>query len=362
MRIAYVINSLEGGGAALPIPRIIGVMREAGAEVAVFALQRRDGRALPSIEGARIPVRVRDGTGGHLPALRWLDMAIAAYRPSHIWTSLTRATALGQLVGLRRAIPVASWQHAGWLKPANLRLLRATRRLSTLWVADSESVAAFVARRLGVPDTRLATWPIFAADPARPQARAWRPGEALRIGSLGRLHDVKGYDVLIDAMRIVQDEGRGLPPFALSIAGEGGARATLAALAAERGVALSLPGFAGDPAAYLAGIHLYVQPSRSEGFCVAAHEAMDAGLPVIGSAVGEMARSIAPGCSGSLVPPGDPRRLAQALLAALEAPQGLAEIGRRARARIGDRFSPDRFRAAGEAALRRLADLSSARC
>jgi len=41
-----------------------------------------------------------------------------------------RATLLGQLVGTRRRIPVVSWQHAAFLKPANRRLLRATRRLS----------------------------------------------------------------------------------------------------------------------------------------------------------------------------------------------------------------------------------------
>lgn len=192
MRIAYVINSVEGGGAALPVPAVARVLQGAGAEVRVFALTRRDGRALPPMEAAGLEVEVRDGgVSDHLASLRWLDRAIGAYRPTHLWTSLSRATLLGQIVGARRRLPVVSWQHAAYLKPANLRLLRATQRLSTLWIGDSESVTALTAEGLGVPADRLATWPIFAADPTAPQSRSWQPGETLRIGSLGRLHRVK---------------------------------------------------------------------------------------------------------------------------------------------------------------------------
>ena len=201
IRIAYVINSVEGGGAALPVPSIADVLREGGAEIRILALTRRDGRALAPMAAAGLDVRVRDGgTTDHPAALHWLDREVAALRPTHLWTSLTRATLLGQLVGLRRRIPVASWQHAAYLKPANRRLLRAMQPLSRLWIGDSDAVTRLTAERLGVPSERLMQWPIFRADPAARQATPWRPGEPVRIGSLGRLHPVKGYDVLIDAL------------------------------------------------------------------------------------------------------------------------------------------------------------------
>lgn len=47
MRIAYVINSVEGGGAAQPVPAITRVLRDAGAEVRVFALTPATGAACP---------------------------------------------------------------------------------------------------------------------------------------------------------------------------------------------------------------------------------------------------------------------------------------------------------------------------
>lgn len=357
MRIAYIINSVEGGGAASPVPSVARVLRNAGAQVKVLALTRRDGRALPAMLADDLDVQVRDGgERDHLAAARWLDLALSHYRPTHLWTSLTRATVLGLLLGWRRGIPVVSWQHAAYLKPANLRLLRALRRLPVAWVGDSDQVSALTAERIGVEPERLFTWPLFAADPDAPQARPWQAGESLRLGSLGRLHPVKGYDVLMDALAVLHEGGFRAPvPFEIAIAGEGAERAAIADAALRAGIApLHLPGYTALPREFLAGLHLYLQPSRSEGLCIAMHEAMQAGLPAIASAVGQMPYSLEHARSGWLVAPGNPMALADALAAALSDPARLAAMGQAARTRVLTRFSTDAFRQAGEAILTRL--------
>jgi glycosyltransferase involved in cell wall biosynthesis len=352
MRIAYVINSVEGGGAALPVPAIADVLRASGAEVRIYALTRRDGRALVPMEAAGLDVAVREGgEKDHVAALRWLDRRIAQDRPTHIWTSLTRATLLGQLVGRWRRIPVVSWQHAAYLKPANRRLLRLLQPLSRLWVGDSDAVTRLTAERLKVPPERLVQWPIFRADASAPVARPWEPGEPVRIGSLGRLHPVKGYDVLIDALARLP---AGLPRTEIVIAGEGAERAVLEQRARAAGVRIDLAGYSVDPRAFLAGQHLYVQPSRSEGLCVAVHEAMQAGLPVVASAVGQLPYSIADGRNGMTVPPGDPDALAAALASLLRSPDRLAGMGPQARSDVLDRFSPERFHEAGLVIVERM--------
>lgn len=357
MRIAYVINSMEGGGAASPVPAIIDLMRRAGADVRVLALVRRDGLAIPPLSKAGIDLVVRDGgEKDHLAALRWLNCEVAAWRPTLLWTSLTRATLLGQIVGAYQRLPVVSWQHAAFLKPANRRLLRLTQRLSRLWVSDSEAVARLTAERLGVPAERLATWPIFCASSEAPQASPWKKGEKVRIGSLGRLHPVKGYDVLIEALERLSPDS---PPISVEIAGEGAERSNLEALAAalpRRNITFS--GFCADPSSFLAGFHLYVQPSRSEGFCIAAHEAMLAGLPVIASAVGELSASITTD-TGLLVPPGDAVSLAAALDRLLADPDQLAPMGEAARNLVLERFGSDRFEAAGLSVLERVRTFTS---
>ena len=258
-------------------------------------------------------------------------------------------------------LPVVSWQHNAYLKPWNERLLRWNRNRSRLWVADSNQVAELTRERLGVPPERLFTWPIFFADPQAPVAQPWQSGEILRLGSLGRLHPAKGYDVLIEALAILRRAGFTPPvPFELTIAGEGAKRDMLLAAADEAGIEnLAFPGYAENPRDFLATLHLYLQPSRREGFCIAAHEAMQAGLPVIVSATGELPFTVREGETGRIVPPENAQELAVALQDMLSRPERLAEMGKAGRQLVLERFSAERFRENGRAIVSRLAALET---
>ena len=356
MRVFYVINSLEGGGASAPVPAIVRLLQAEGCDVRILALTPRDRRGLPAIEQAGLPVTIREGgEKDHLAALRWLDRQVLDWQPDLIWTSLTRATLLGQIVGQMHDIGVVSWQHAAFLKPANALLLRLRRRRSIFWLADSNNVAAWAQARLGIAPEKIAVWPLFSADESAPQARPWQPGMPLRIGSLGRLHRVKGYDVLIAALAQLHAGGFSTPmPVEIDVAGDGALHSELVTMACAAGLQrLRFIGFT-KPRAFLASLHLYLQPSRSEGLCIAAHEAMQAGLPVIASAVGELPFSIADGETGRLVPPGDADALAKALAELLRDPARLARMGAAARTRVLDRFGGAAFAQAGSAALGRI--------
>lgn len=358
MRIAYIVNSLEGGGGALPIPRLARVMSDWGAEVRIFALNRRDGRALPCIEAAGLTCAIcPHSESDHLAAARWLNAELRRWRPTVLWTSLSRATIIGILLGTFRCIPVVSWQHNIYLKPGNTFVLRLLQPLARLWIADSQSVAALTAQRLRVPHGRLMTWPIFSADADAPATSVWRQGEVLRLGSLGRLHPAKGYDVLIRALAQLDVEGfTPAVPFEVHIAGDGALRDELEAMAQAAGVrTIRFTGYASNPAAFLASLHAYVQPSRHEGFCIAAHEAMQAGLPVIASATGEMSFDITDGVDGYLVPPGNTADLARALAKVLSNPERLHAMGLAARRNVQHKYGADRFAAAGRMVLDRLA-------
>jgi len=356
MRILYVINSLEGGGACAPVPAVATFLQAQGCEIRIAALTPRDRRGLPAIERAGLAVAVREGgEKDHLKAFRWLDAEVMAWQPDLIWTSLSRATLLGQIVGQMHTIPVVSWQHAAYLKPINAMLLRWRRRRSILWVADSDNVAGWAQRTLRLDRDRVAVWPLFSADENAPQARPWRPGTPVRIGSLGRLHRVKGYDVLIAALAELRASGAcaGLS-FEVEIAGDGELRSELITQASVAGLhRLSFVGFT-EPRPFLASLHLYLQPSRSEGLCIAAHEAMAAGLPILASAVGELRYSVVDGETGALVPPGDPAALAARLADLLRDPARLATMGAASRARVLDRFGGASFARAGGAVLDRI--------
>ncbi|NHN86179.1 glycosyltransferase [Acetobacter musti] len=354
MRIAYVINSLEGGGAAAGLKPVAAFLRNAGHSITLLVLTPRDRLAEAWFRNEGFDIRTRDGgEKDHIAASTWLTREVAALRPTHIWTSLTRATLLGQITGRQLKIPVVSWQHNAWLKWDNLILLKRMRHLSCHWIADSTFVADLTRRRLSLPESRVSTWPIFSAAPDVKPARPWRYGETIRIGSLGRLHPAKGYDILCAALRLLPLKD--MPPFRISIGGQGKEENRLQEMIREYGLdCLSLNGFTSDTETFLAGQHLYLQPSRREGFCIAAHEAMQAGLGVIASSVGELSHSVKDDVTGWTVPPENPQALADTLFKVLLHPERLGDVGTRARSHVLSLFGPDRFEAAGHKIISRL--------
>jgi glycosyltransferase involved in cell wall biosynthesis len=358
MRIVYLINGLNGGGAAFPMVRVIGLMRELGHEVRVIALMPQDGKAAVRLVRAGIPYEVIGSGAGDFfaPALR-LTRRLRTLEPQLIWTSLTRGTIYGQLIGRLLRIPVVSWQHSAFLKRGNAAVLRRTLRLTARWIADSDAVNAFARAVLGVEPDKISTWPPFVADSAAPVAGPWTGTGLIRLGTLGRLHSSKQYDVLLRAFsRARQLDTHLSAHMQLLIAGEGPERQYLQTLVPKLGLqgSVTFAGFVAQPASFLASLHAYVQTSMKEGFCIAAHEAMLAGLPVISTRVGELAYSVRPGNTGWLCEVGDTEALARAMVALVHDPAEAAHMGSNARAIILDRYSPARFQTAGRALLERI--------
>lgn len=109
--------------------------------------------------------------------------------------------------------------------------------------------------------------------------------------SVGRLIRSKGHRFLLNAVKILKDEG---VPVHLIILGEGGERASLEAQAFKLGIAddISMPGFVMNPYAYIARADAVVMPSLHEGFGIAVVEALACGAPVISTDYEAGAREI----------------------------------------------------------------------
>lgn len=157
-------------------------------------------------------------------------------------------------------------------------------------------------------------------------------GHGARLAFVGRLVHRKGADVLIDAA--AQARARGVPA-ELAIVGDGPERQALEALVADRGLGAAIR-FHGaldetSVAAVLRQSSVLVVPSFSEGLPVVIMEAMASGLPVVASAVDGIPELVRDGETGTLVPPGDPERLADAILTLLHDPalaRRMVEAGR----------------------------------
>lgn len=216
-------------------------------------------------------------------------------------------------------------------------------RLKYTYLCDGLIAVSQAARRAamsaGVPGDRIEIIPTgvefreLANQRQRDDARgAWRldPGD-FAVGHLGAFTPEKGQDVAVEAWRSLQDR---MPELHMILAGEGPARAALQSPDPR----LSLPGHVEDPASLLAALDLFIMPSRSEGWGLAALEAMASGLPVIASNTGGLAEMIDHRETGWLVPPGDAQALAEAILEAAADRDKLREMGLLARSRAR-RFS-----------------------
>lgn len=92
------------------------------------------------------------------------------------------------------------------------------------------------------------------------------------------------------------------------------------------------------------GADAVIIPSLQEGLPNVALEAQACGCPVLGSDVGGIPEAVLHGITGHLVPPGDPKSLAEAIIQYGLDPGKLRQMGQAGRSHVEKRFSWSRFR------------------
>jgi N-acetyl-alpha-D-glucosaminyl L-malate synthase BshA len=109
-------------------------------------------------------------------------------------------------------------------------------------------------------------------------------------------------------------------------------------------------------ASLLAAADLFLLPSSTESFGLAALEAMASGVPVIASRVGGLPEVIEDGVTGYLAPPGNVERMASLAIALLTDQDAHHAMGRAARERATERFHYRDIVPCYEAVYRRVLD------
>lgn len=292
----------------------VEILRRAGAVPVAMVDARANFRSrLAGVEVSPIPGL---GDGGSLNALlTGIRVALAARRtrPDVVLAHNGRYIAALKRLGA----PVVGLVHGGKLK----RFLKADRLITV----NAEQRDGLVA--LGYPAERIALIPnVLPVDEIPPfVARAMTAPP--RIGTLRLLVREKGVDVLVEAVALLSKRSIAVE---LHIGGTGDQEQSLRTQARNLGITdrVRFHGWVDDQAGFLAGIDLYVMPSRHETFGIGILEAQAAGLAVIASACEGPVSVIRDGETGLLVPPGEARALADAIVELLADPARTASIAR----------------------------------
>jgi glycosyltransferase involved in cell wall biosynthesis len=141
-------------------------------------------------------------------------------------------------------------------------------------------------------------------------------GKGPHLVAAGRLSKEKGADVLLDAMPLVR---AAILDADLTILGEGPLKPDLLEQRQRLGLneAVHLVGFQPNPYPYFKHADVFVLPSRFEGLPLVVLEALAVGTPVVASDCPGALREILGDCpKARLVPPSDPKALAEAIVSA----------------------------------------------
>jgi len=233
-----------------------------------------------------------------------------------IHTHGSRGNLLGRLCAKWLGVPCLTTVHSSlahdylspWAARMALGLDRLTLPLTSGIITVSEYLAKEVASRGGrnLETIYNGQAPISFDDlsSSRHQFRLqWRiPAHALVLGTIGRLHPAKGQTYLIKAVTQLRSK---YPNLHLLIIGEGPLRQDLELELKLNTIPHTLTGYLPQAYKALPAMDLFVLPSVSEGMGLVLLEAMQAGVPIVASAVGGIPEIVRDGKDGVLVPPGD---------------------------------------------------------
>ena len=327
MRVLQAMAGAEHGGAEAFFVRLVLALQRAG--LAQRAVIRADAaRAAELAQGGVAALQVPFGGRLDFRTPWLLKRAIRAFAPDIALTWMNRATRM-----LPEAPPGKSFVHVGRLGGYyDLKYYRRCRHL----IGNTEDIVDYIVKE-GWPPERVHYLPNFVAEAKAPPARRsemFTPPDAPLLLAMGRMHENKGFDVLIEAVAR-------LPGVYLWIAGEGPLMADLEARAQRLFVKprVRFLGWRDDAPSLFAACDLFVCPSRHEPLGNVVIEAWAQGVPVVATEAQGPAALVRHDETGLLVPVDDARALARAIQALLADRERAARLGRAGRAAFAGRFT-----------------------
>lgn len=320
MKLLLVIYSLSCGGAERVASVLANAWAERGYTLTVATLDDSV-PFYPLVPSVRLyPLNVTSESGGgttspvagNFRRMAALRRCIRQVNPDLVVSFMTHTNVIAILAARDCGVRVVVCEHTD-PRHQKMNLSWSALRIAAYPLADA---VTFLTSNV------MQRWELWLAGKAQLMPNpvsvdaASRPAKlnyARNLIAAGRLIDLKGFDMLIEAFGTIAARHE---DWGLTILGEGNMRSQLERQIQEVGLAgrVQLPGRVSNPHAWFAQADLFVLSSRYEGLPCALCEAMANGTPAVSfNCESGPADVIRDGVDGVLVPPGNVRALADAL-------------------------------------------------
>jgi glycosyltransferase involved in cell wall biosynthesis len=342
MRVLQVIDSLGLGGAEVLVRNMAPRFLSRGIECDVVVLVRTSSSLEISLQTSGVVLHSTGIAKLYSPGqivplanlMRRYDIVHAHLFPAQLWTVLAAAR-------LKSRISVVTTEHntwngrrRWWLQPFDAWLYPHYQRIACNSNATAEELIRWcpgIAAKISVIPNGI---PLEAFEMAEAVEMPLLPLGAPRLVFVGRFEPQKDHATILRALTAV-------PKAHLLFVGDGPLRGQLENMAGSLGVAerVTFLGRRNDVPGILKASDIYIHSTNSDGFGIAACEAMAAGLPIIASDVPGLAQVVEG--AGVLFPVGNEHALAREITALLSSTERRSQMSQSSRLRARE-FSIDR--------------------
>lgn len=347
VRVMHLVYSFGFGGMEVGVAKLSNAIDPALVSVSICSGRPSEAlkyRLRPEVAFFELGRRQGNDPGLVMRLVRLLRRERPHILHTHGWATLIEGLVASRLAG----VPVVIHGEHGTLelRQVNRWVQRWAWGRATQVMAVSSRLAERMERHMGFPASRIRVIrngvdTVRFSPALRDMARGElgiEPGTVV-VGTAGRLVPVKDQATLLRAWALLKQRG---VPFVGVIAGKGALKEDLEALAASLGLDnVRFLGNRSDVERVMAALDVFILSSVSEGLSNTIQEAMASGLPVVATDVGGADELVVPGETGLLVPPSDPKAMADALESVMRDEALRVRMGQASRARTEQVFALD---------------------
>jgi glycosyltransferase involved in cell wall biosynthesis len=321
IRVLHVIDHLKRGGAQISVKNLIENINDKDIEAFLCVLRTASVEVPIDIKLIGLKHRRWD------PCTIWQVAKICKENNIDILHAHLQKAIISSLLAsiIYKCVVVVHIRGGVFLKGMSFflyrQLLRLLRKRASVFIANSNATVQKLVERIKISRDRInlvynpVDFSVFERQPGCREKMRERWGikdEDIVLGCVGRLHVVKGVDLLIEALGMLLRRDKN---YFLVLAGDGPERERLEGLAKRLRIddRVKFLGMCEDVAAVVSGFDIGVVPSRHEPFGRVAIEMMRMKVPIVTSGVDGLAELVRGGETGVVTQDSSPKEICRGI-------------------------------------------------